>query len=246
MDTLHKNYKSFQLAIIIPFFNEEKRISINSFTLFCNEHPDVLLLLVNDGSTDKTQEILEGIKNTFPDSIEIIKLDKNHGKGNAVRAGMEKAFGSKIPYTAYLDADLSAPFEEIIKLYELLIAKNYDAVFGSRLKKLGSTIQRSLFRHLTGRMIATIIDSKFKIGCYDTQCSAKVFKTTLLQPVTDSSFYTKWFFDIEIILRIKRKNQGFKVQEIPLDRWEHKPGSKINTFSIFVVAKEIFTLFNKY
>lgn len=246
MDTPIKNYSFFQLAIIIPFYNEEKRTDKESFISFAKENSQALLILVNDGSTDNTQKILEEIQIAVPDSIEIIKLDKNLGKGNAIRAGMIKAINNNLPFTGFMDADLSAPFDEILKLYKLITDYKYDAVFGSRLKKLGSQIQRSLFRHLSGRLIATMIDSRFKIGCYDTQCSAKIFKTPLLQKVIEPPFYTRWFFDVEIILRLKKQNSNFKVVEVPLDKWEHKPGSKINGLSIFSVLKEMITLFKNY
>ncbi len=242
----NKENRFFRFTLIIPFFNEEKRINIDSFDRFCKKHNDVLLLLVNDGSTDATHAFLDELKNKYPESVETIKLEKNIGKGNAIRAGMEKAITSQIPFTAYMDADLSAPFEEILKLYHLISASNYDAVFGSRLKKLGSVIHRSLFRHLAGRMIATVIDTRFNIGCYDTQCSAKIFRTPLLQHVIEPSFYTRWFSDVEIMLRLKKQNNNFKVVEVPLDKWEHKAGSKITAFSIFSIIKEIVTLFKKY
>ena len=242
---IHK-YHSFHLAIVIPFFNEENRIAVDSFTHFIKETNFILLVLVDDGSTDKTHEVLKEIQNQSPGSVEIIKLDKNIGKGNAIRAGMEMAIETKIPFTAYMDADLSAPFEEIIKLYSFTRAHQLDAVFGSRLKKLGSNIQRSLFRHLSGRLIATIIDTKFKIGCYDTQCSAKVFSTAILPDIIETPFYTRWFFDVEIMLRLKKKDNHFNIQEVPLENWEHKPGSKITALSFFNILKELVKLFNKY
>lgn len=246
MSSLNKEYRYFRFALIIPFFNEEKRINHKSFTGFAIQNKDVLLILVNDGSTDKTGSILESIRIATPQNIEIISLGKNSGKGNAIRAGMTKALAYQIPFIAYLDADLSAPFEEILRLYEYLPGTDYLAVFGSRIKKLGSDIRRSQFRHITGRIIATIIDSRFKIGCYDTQCSAKIFTSESLRSVIQQPFFTRWFFDVELILRIIKKTGDFKVLEIPLNYWEHQPGSKINALAAFRVIKEIYTLFTKY
>ena len=98
---IHK-YHSFHLAIVIPFFNEENRIAVDSFTHFIKETNFILLVLVDDGSTDKTHEVLKEIQNQSPGSVEIIKLDKNIGKGNAIRAGMEMAIETKIPFTFLL------------------------------------------------------------------------------------------------------------------------------------------------
>ena len=246
MDQPDQNKNFFSLAIIIPFFNEEKRMTIEPFIHFANENSNTLLLLVNDGSTDKTTETLKKIQKASSYNIEIIDLPQNTGKGNAIRAGMEEAIANNIQSIAFIDADLSVSFEELLKLYSIIKTENYDAVFGSRLKKPGSSIQRSLFRHISGRTVATIIDTHFNIGCYDTQCSAKIFTASFLQTVIKQPFYTRWFFDIEIILRARKLNSDFKVMEIPLDKWEHKPGSKINLFSFFSVMKEIFVLFAKY
>lgn len=241
-----KNYSAYHLALIIPFFNEEKRIAIDSFTSFASQNKDILLILVNDGSTDSTKNILESICKGADTNFEFINLEINVGKGNAIRDGMEKAISYQIPFIGYMDADLSAPFEEILRLYKYIQTTDDLAVFGSRLKKLGSDIKRSLFRHLTGRFVATIIDSRFKIGCYDTQCSAKIFTNESLKPVITKPFYTNWFFDVELILRIRKKFEHFKIQEIPLNKWEHKAGSKITIFSTFRIIREIYTLFLKY
>jgi glycosyltransferase involved in cell wall biosynthesis len=242
----NKDQSQKSLAIIIPFFNEEKRMEIDSFIQFISENNNCFLFLINDGSTDNTLQLIKQIKNASPLSVELIDLKKNTGKGNAIRTGMEKAIELKIPYTSFIDADLSVSFEELMKLFSVMKAQNYNAVFGSRLKKLGSTINRSAFRHYTGRMIATIIDSRFQIGCYDTQCSAKIFKTSLLPPLIQQSFFTSWFFDVEIILRARKLNSDLNAIEIPLDNWVHKPGSKLNLFSFFTVLKELHSLFKKY
>jgi hypothetical protein len=145
-----------------------------------------------------------------------------------------------------MDDDLSAPFEELLRIYKYIQSSDDLAVFGSRLKKLGSDIKRSQFRHITGRFIATIIDTRFNIGCYDTQCSAKIFTLESLKPVITEPFFTRWFFDIELILRIRKKFKNFKIQEIPLNKLEHKPGSKITVFSVFRIIREIYTLFTNY
>jgi glycosyltransferase involved in cell wall biosynthesis len=246
MDSLNQNKISFPLAIIIPFFNEEKRLTIEPFIQFAKENSNILLLLVNDGSNDETLQLLKQIQEKSPHNIDILDLKKNVGKGNAIRAGMEKIITQQIPFIAYIDADLSVSFDEILKLYTLIQAEKHDAIFGSRLKKNGSDIQRSRFRHIAGRTVATIIETHFKIGCYDTQCSAKIFNAKFLKPTIQDPFYTRWFFDIEIILRARKLDSDFKVTEIPLDKWEHKPGSKINMFSFFNVMKEILILFAKY
>ena len=245
-NTHSENYSAYRLAVVIPFYNEEKRIMVDSFTSFAINNKDILFVLVNDGSTDRTHKVLQAIHSDAGSNIEVVSLPKNTGKGNAIRAGMLKVLDYNIPFIAYIDGDLSTPFEEILRLYNYFSGTDIIAVLGSRLKKLDSHIKRSLFRHISGRIIATIIDSRFKIGCYDTQCSAKIFRRDPLQSVIQVPFYTRWFFDVELLLRLRKKMGPFKALEVPLNTWEHKPGSKINALSVFSITKEIYTLFAKY
>jgi glycosyltransferase involved in cell wall biosynthesis len=245
-NTHSENYSAYRLALVIPFYNEEKRITVDSFTSFAINNRDILFVLVNDGSTDRTHEVLQTIHSDAGSNTEVVSLPKNIGKGNAIRAGMLKVLDYNIPFIAYIDGDLSTPFEEILRLYNYFSGADTIAVLGSRLKKLDSYIKRSLFRHISGRLIATIIDSRFKIGCYDTQCSAKIFRRDPLQAVIQKPFYTRWFFDVELLLRIRKKMGLLKALEVPLNTWEHKPGSKINALSVFSITKEIYMLFSNY
>jgi len=246
MTSSNTNQNSYRLAIIIPFYNEEKRIMVQHFSNFALQQKDILLVMVDDGSTDNTTSLLHSIHDLSPGNTKIILLPKNSGKGNAIRAGMLSIVGSAIPYIAYMDADLSAPFEEILRLSSFLPGSDYTAILGSRMMKSDSQIKRSLFRHISGRTVANVIDSHFKIGFYDTQCSAKIFRYESLVQVIQEPFYTRWFFDVELILRIRKQTGKFHALETPVKVWEHKAGSKINAFSVFSIIKEIYILFRKY
>jgi len=246
MTTDQHNISAYDLLLIIPFFNEEKRIEKSEFDEFASSNKKVLLILVNDGSSDKTELILTSIFHQNPDNVRIVTLEKNLGKSNAIREGVLSANTDDILYTGYLDSDLSTSFESFLLLYAEIKAKKADAVFGSRIKKIDTRIERSSFRHLTGRVIATLVDTKFKIGCYDTQCGAKLFKSELLRVAVEKPFFTKWFFDIEIILRLKKKYSKPAIVEMPLNKWIHKKGSKISVWSTLKIIKELLTLFSKY
>ena len=246
MASSNTDQNSYKLAIIIPFYNEEKRIIVEHFSSFALQQKDILLVIVDDGSTDNTAMLLHSIHNLSPGNTKIINLSNNVGKGNAIRAGMLSIVDSAIPYIAYMDADLSAPFEEILRLSSFLPGSDYTAILGSRMMNPDSQIKRSLFRHISGRTVANVIDSRFKIGFYDTQCSAKIFRYESLVPVIQEPFYTRWFFDVELILRIRKQTGRFHGLETPVKIWEHKDGSKINAFSVFSIIKEIYILFRKY
>jgi glycosyltransferase involved in cell wall biosynthesis len=174
-------------AIIIPCYNEEKRLNIPAFKQFA-QLPAAKVFFVNDSSTDKTIDVINDIV-LQNGNVEVINLSKNMGKGEAVRQGIIYALKTQpFDYIGYLDADLSTPVEEYHELYKYLKDQNADFIFGSRIKKLGSAIERPVFRHIIGRIIATILDKKFQLGYYDTQCGAKVFKSSLLEKIIRQTF----------------------------------------------------------
>jgi len=233
-------------AIIVPCFNEEKRLDRIAFSQFAQLHQHVKIVFVNDGSSDETQRIIENIT-SFHENTAVLNLSKNVGKGEAVRQGFIYAAKSKsFDFIGYLDADLSVSLEEFHDIYKYALEKNEDFIFGSRIKKLGSLIKRSHFRHIVGRILATIFDKKFQLGYYDTQCGAKVFKSSLLENILRQPFSTKWFFDIEIFLRLKAENKNYSGVEYPLKTWHNKKGSKLDLLSFPIISKEIFVLLSKY
>ena len=77
-----------QLGIVIPCYNESKRLSQSSFGGFLNESTEVDLCFVNDGSTDTTLEVLTALRDKFPRQIQLINLESNAGKANAVLSGV--------------------------------------------------------------------------------------------------------------------------------------------------------------
>ncbi len=236
-----------KIAIIIPCYNEGKRLQKKAFADFLSTHTDAVLFFVNDGSSDNTSEILNSVKSGSANQVRIITLEKNTGKANAVRTGLlESIAENEFAYAGYLDADLSTSPEEFFRLFSLMKEKNLDYIFGSRIKMINTSVKRSQFRHIAGRLIATAVDSKFKLGIYDTQCGAKCFKSEAIRTVCKNPFITKWFFDVEIFLRIKKELPDAKGLEVPLQQWEDTPGSKINIFSFPSVLKEIILLRLKY
>lgn len=232
------------LAIIIPCYNEAERLQENAFVHFIHKHTDVHIYFVNDGSTDDTGNILTALQKQSP-SFSIISLQNNVGKGEAIREGMLQLY-LNYDYIGYLDADLSTSLVEFYKLYQKMLSENVSIVFGSRIKKSDTVIERSYSRHLIGRTIATMIDKKFKLGYYDTQCGAKIFSSKILKDIIEEPFYTKWFFDVELFIRIKNKTNKLDALEIPLSVWRNVKGSKLNALSFATVIKELYILLTKY
>ena len=170
-----------KLCIIIPCFNEEKRLSPQLFEKFINSNKTIDICFSDDGSKDKTYEIINSLAVKFKDRIRVIRLEKNSGKSEAIRQAVMLLSKEKdYDYIGYLDADLSTPLTEIEKLFDYAIAHNeYDMVMGSRIKRLGTEIRRSLLRHYFGRVFATFASMMLGLPVYDTQCGAKIFKAEI-------------------------------------------------------------------
>lgn len=232
-----------KVTIIIPFYNEEKRIVLESFHQIFKNTSQYDFILVDDGCTDNTNTILCEFKSKFS-NLTILKLDKNIGKAEAIRAAVLSI--SNTDFIAYYDADLATPFSELDKLIQFsIIHQNYKMVMGARIKLIGNQVKRSLTRHYFGRIFATIV-SQFvlKVAVYDTQCGAKVIDFETAKPIFSEPFISKWLFDVELLKRLQ-KNHNLKevVKEIPLEKWEEIGSSKIKRTDFFKIPFELFQIY---
>ncbi len=225
-----------QTSIIVPCFNENKRLNANAFEKFCKQYSQVEFLFVDDGSTDQTVEKLTELINQFPQRFSLLTLPQNMGKAEAIRQGVKKALHLNAYYIGFWDADLATPLEEIPRFINVLNAKpNLFLVTGARVKLLGRHVERGIWRHYFGRLSATLISVALSIPCYDTQCGAKIFRATpQLDQLFDAPFGSRWLFDVEIIARLlvyaekdPRLHPQHCMYELPLLSWEEREGSKI-------------------
>lgn len=229
--------KKYNLIIVIPSYNESKSLNEKEFLSFLKKNNDVGICFVNDGSTDDTLSILKNLEAKGNDQIFVFDCVDNGGKAEATKLGMNYC-AKHFDFTkiAYLDADLATSLDECYRV-GAKIKGELTFVFGSRIKKLGSIIERSFFRFLTGRIIATFISNILRLGVYDTQCGVKVFTKDLSLVVFDKSFLSKWLFDVEVFFRIiehySRKKAVLKMKEIPLDKWIDIGDSKVKMTYFF-------------
>lgn len=207
-------------------------------------------VLVNDGSRDNTLEILQDISNKYPEQVKVIDQQPNKGKAEAVRTGMLEAIKwQNFEYVGFMDADLATPVSEMNYLLDIAGEKNFDMIFGSRVKRLGVDIDRKLTRHLIGRIIATFISNILKLPTYDTQCGAKIFKSGLAGKIFSEEFLSRWLFDVEIFFRLKKIYGGdihSKVHEAPLNVWSEKGEYKVSVWYFFKIPFELFRIKRKY
>lgn len=232
-----------ETAIIIPCFNESNRLNEALVLSFLATNNNFCIFFVDDGSTDNTYQTLTSLKAKNTTQITLLKNEKNLGKGESVRKGMLAAYNTnKFNQIGFLDADLSTPLTEFVVLTDFLNQHNKSAVFGSRLKRVGATIERSSLRHFVGRIFATLISWTIKIPFYDTQCGAKVFKAEIIDKITSTPYVSRWLFDVEIILRLKQfleKEINAQLYEYPINEWKEVEGSKITWKDSFKIPFEL-------
>lgn len=223
--------QSFQLAIVIPCYNEAKRLDLESYEKFINNNNEVLLCFVNDGSSDETIEVLEQLKTKCPLQVHLINLKKNKGKANAVSTGFLTCLNEfTLKNIAYLDADLSVSLKEC-ELISKQVNTTTIFAFGSRITKLDSSIVRKRYRFFIGRFIATLISKQLELNVYDTQCGCKVFTRELAKKLFKDEFNSRWLFDVELfhrLITLYGKDQlKYIAKEIPLKSWCDTDDSKV-------------------
>jgi glycosyltransferase involved in cell wall biosynthesis len=233
--------------LVIPCFNEEHRL-VQSEVIKCIEALNCVVVLVDDGSTDGTLGILNKLALQSPRNIEVLALPANVGKGEAVRAGFNYAFERGATQVLFCDADFSVGPQDLLRICNTLDENaECKAVIGSRIAMVGANIQRSVFRHYSGRAFATLVSLILGRQIYDTQCGAKVFKAdNEVKRAFSQPFLSRWAFDVEAIGRLLRmqpskKNNGL-VLEMPLLSWMEVPGSKLSLISQLRTVLELFRI----
>ncbi len=228
--------------VVVPCFNESKRLDADAFTSFCRQYGNVSFLFVDDGSRDRTGEKVLAIRRNAPEQVSLLRLSRNFGKAEAVRKGMIHAVGFAPAYFGFWDADLATPLNEIPRFLSVFESRpDIFMVTGTRIRMLGRNVERSNMRHYIGRLSATLISLALRIPCYDSQCGAKIFKRTpQTEALFNAPFFSRWLFDVEILARLiiqssydSKMHPADSVFELPLLNWGERTGSKIRVNDYF-------------
>jgi dolichyl-phosphate beta-glucosyltransferase len=144
-----------EVAITVPCYNEADRLKCDAFVYFVRQHRDVVFIFVDDGSTDGTAHLLKSIARSEPNNVQLITLETNRGKAEAVRQGTLCAIAAGARYVArYWDADLATPLDPIMEFVgELKKKSDLLLVMGARVQLLGRTIVRKTIPPLLGASI---------------------------------------------------------------------------------------------
>lgn len=217
-----------KLSIIIPIYNEENTIEtvIKKVENSKVENiKDKELILVNDGSTDKTYKILKEYNKQA--NIKTINHENNYGKGFSIRSGIKEATGDII---IIQDADLEYNPDQYTKLIEPILSGNADVVYGSRFMS-GSAHRVLFFWHSWGNKFLTMLSNMLtNLNLTDMECGYKIFKKEIINKIELKE--KRFGFEPEITAKIgKLAKQGkCRIFEVGISYFgrTYEEGKKIN------------------
>ena len=206
------------ISVIFPALNEAQKIRFDVETASEFMHTAGLngeIIVVDDGSTDRTSEIAQNTPVPSPMSLRVIRLEKNQGKGFAVKTGV---LASKGEVVLFADSGNCVPFRQALPYIESIREGEVDVALGSR-RMAESVIHRSqsrkrrflswLFRRLA------IVFAGLPKGISDSQCGFKLYKGDVARKLYAECVMSGFLFDLEIILRAK--HAGYRIVEFPVD-----------------------------
>lgn len=214
-----------EISVIIPCFNEQNRIleTLIDTIYYCDRHfKNYEIIIVNDGSTDETAEIIKETQiSVYKNKVKLISYEPNQGKGFAVRLGLLSA---KYDYALFMDADGSTKIEEIEKLDQYI--KDYELVIGSRnLETSVITQYQTPMRIFSGKMFSKLTQFILKTKIKDTQCGFKLFYMPFMEKILGKCKINRFSFDAEIIF-LTEKNK-LNIKEVGII-WENDINTKVH------------------
>lgn len=214
---------SKKLSVIIPAYNEEKRIEktlLEVDSYLEKQNYDYEIIVVDNNSNDLTSDVVRKLESTTVQNAKVV-LETIKGKGAAVRKGMFEAVGE---YSVFMDADDATPISEIEKFWPYL-ESGIEVVIGSRYQDPSTVkIKQPLYRVILSRMANTLIQIVLIPHIKDTQCGFKAFKSTASKEIFKHVTIFGWAFDMELLAIALRLS--YRIKEVPVS-WEEHGGSHV-------------------
>ncbi|CAI5716051.1 unnamed protein product [Peronospora destructor] len=238
--SLGTEHAEISLTVVIPAFNEEDRIlvTIEDTVAFLDEkkQKDLLftyeIIVVDDSSVDKTGDVvLAQVQKYSVDRIRLLKLQKNHGKGGAIRKGVMRARGERV---LFADADNATEIRDYDKLAHVLekaqlSGSNGVVVCGSRAHLEEQAIaKRNPLRNLLMHGFHLIVSTLCIKNVRDTQCGFKLFDRTAARVLFAPMHIERWAFDVELLYLAAHSKMTIKEVAV---QWTEVPGSKLSVIS---------------
>lgn len=210
------------LSVIVPAFNEEKRLAATLENLrdYLRDRPwDWEVRVVDDGSQDQTAAIGESLASREPRVI--VQREPRRGKGGAVKAGLLAARGA---YRFMCDADLSMPVTQIERFLPPA-AEDFDIAIATREAVSAKRIGEPVHRHVMGRLFNVAVQWLALPGVEDSQCGFKMFTAAAVASIFPLVAVEGWAFDIEVL--IIAREQRLRIVDVPID-WHYREDSQVS------------------
>ncbi len=228
-----------KLSVVIPAYNEEKRIktTLESVSAFLKKQPfEWEIIVVSDGSKDKTAEVVESLKAAVP-NLQFIGNRENHGKGYVTRQGMLAASGDA---RLFMDADNSTTADQALPMLEYM-EKGWEVVIGS-IEVAGARVNEHAqwYRRLLGhwsKYLIRIVAGLWNIR--DTQRGFKLFSGGAAIKIFSNVTIERFGFDIEVLALAKK--YGYKIKELPVV-WNNAGDSKVSLKSYISTLIDLFRI----
>ncbi len=210
------------ISIVIPAFNEEKRIkkSLINIANYCkNNFKKYEIIVVDDASTDKTHKIISKLKIK---NLKILRNYVNKGKGYSVKRGILK---SKYSLVLFTDSDSAIPINHLEKFIKYIECGYHIVIASKYIKGSHSDTKQSFYRIFIGKIFSLIVNLFVLKGFKDTQCGFKLFKTDIAKKIVKLQTCDRFAFDVELLLIAKKI--GIKIKEAPVN-WINEKGTRVH------------------
>ena len=226
------------VSVVIPCYNEAPRLERWRELITANAFLDWEWIFVNDGSRDNSREVLATMAwDLEPYGMRIVDLPRNCGKGAAVRAGFMAA---SRPCVGYVDADLAAS-PLVFQLYlDDAVRQGRTLLVGIRLLTADRLVQRTLFRHILGRLYQTLFSCFLGSTIYDSQCGFKLLATAKARALAADMRCDGFAFDAELLL-LAQQRHDMHLREVPI-AWSERGGSSVRPWSAFRMLVDLWLI----
>jgi dolichyl-phosphate beta-glucosyltransferase len=229
-----------KLSVVIPAYNEEFRLpkTLSQSLRYLEAQPyRSEVIVVNDGSSDKTESVVRGQSlNSVPLRLLNHPDGVNHGKGASVRRGMMEARGA---YRLFMDADNSTTLNQVDRFWPMF-SQGYDVVIGSRaLKDSIIGIRQNKLKEIAGKFGNWVIQRFAVPGVFDTQAGFKMLTAEKAEIIFPRLTIDRWGYDVEML--VVARTHGCRIAEIPIT-WINATGSKVTMGTYFQVLGEIWKI----
>jgi len=227
------------LSVIIPCYNEEKTISATLLAVdqyLQKQAFDYEIIVVSDGSKDKTAQIVEDFKKNVK-NLKLIDNQANHGKGWVVRQAMLTSLGQ---VRLFMDADNATSVEHFDKM-KPYFEQGADVVIGSRdvkdVKGAKVAVAQPWLKRQLGNVGNIVIQVLAVWGIWDTQCGFKAFSAAAAREIFSRTKIDRWSFDVEALALARKLN--YKISMVPV-YWVNNPNSRVNLKAYLMTFRELF------